>query len=405
IDGGDTAQVASDSYRRWPEDLELLKQLGVQSYRFSVAWPRVQPTGTGPANAPGLDHYERMVDDLLGAGIAPLVTLYHWDLPQYVQDLGGWPSRDTAYRFADYAGILARALGDRVTDWVTVNEPLCVAWIGHLDGTMAPGDKDIEIAVPASYHVLLGHGLAMAAVRAEASTTASVGIVTNLSPIEPATGSAADAAAAVVKDGHTNRWFLDPLFGRGFPADMVERYAVELPVKDGDLDTIAAPMDFLGINYYFREVVAADPSAGLLGARQVPVPGAQTTAMGWEVHPDGLEEILVRVAKDYQPPAIYVTDSGCANYDAVSADGSVDDPDRTAYLESHLAACARAIERGVPLRGYYAWSLLDNFEWAYGYDKRFGLVRVDYDTQQRTMKASGYRYADIIAEHRAATSA
>ncbi|MEO6714729.1 MAG: GH1 family beta-glucosidase [Mycobacteriales bacterium] len=405
VANGDTGDDACDSYRRWPEDLELLKRLGVDAYRFSTAWPRVVPDASGQANPLAIAHYSRMVDDLLEAGITPLITLYHWDLPQYVQDAGGWPSRDTADKFADYAGIMARALGDRVTDWVTVNEPLCVAWIGHLDGRMAPGDTDIAIAVPASYHVLLGHGLAMAALRAESSQPASVGIVLNLSPIEPATDSPADAAATAIKDGHINRWFLDPVFGRGFPADVVKHHGVELPMQDGDLDIMSAPMDFLGINYYFREVVAADPSDPVLGARQVPVPGARTTAMGWEVHPDGLEQILVRVAREYQPPVIYVTESGCAVDDTVEADGSINDADRTEYLESHLAACARAVEQGVPLKGYYAWSLLDNFEWAYGYEKRFGLVRVDYDTYERTIKASGRRYADIITEHRAATAA
>lgn len=399
IDNNDTGDQACDSYRRWPEDLALLQRLGVDAYRFSTAWPRIVPDDSGKPNEAGLAHYDRMVDDLLAAGIKPMLTLYHWDLPQYLQDAGGWPTRDTAHRFADYAGIMARRLGDRVTEWVTVNEPLCVAWIGHLDGTMAPGFTDIKVAVPASYHVLLGHGLAMQAIRAEASTTASVGIVLNLSPIEPASDSAEDRAAATSEDGHTNRWYLDPVFGRGFPQDMVEKYGVELPIQDGDLDLISAPMDFLGINYYFRIIVEANADKAS-GASQVAVKDADTTHMGWEIHPDGLEGMLVRVAKEYAPAAIFVTESGCAVEDVVEADGSVNDPRRTDYLENHLAACGRAIESGVPLKGYYAWSLIDNFEWAYGYDKRFGLVRVDYQTQQRTIKASGYRYAEIIKEHK-----
>lgn len=404
VANGDTGDVACDSYNRWPEDFALLRKLGVDSYRFSTAWPRIVPDASGQVNAVGLAYYDHMVDDLLGAGIRPLVTLYHWDLPQYLQDAGGWPHRDTAYRFAEYAAIVARKLGDRVTDWVTVNEPLCVAWIGHLDGNMAPGFTDITVAVPASYHVLLGHGLAMAAVRAEAVAPPSVGIVLNLSPVSPASDQPEDVAAARVMDGHTNRWWLDPLFGRGFPADMVEQYGVALPIQDGDLDVIAAPTDFLGVNYYFRFVAAADPSEPVLGVKQVLHAESAKTAMGWEIDASGLEEILVRVAEDYAPQAIHVTENGCAFEDVPTIDGAIEDVDRTDYLETHLAACGRAMERGVPLRGYYAWSLLDNFEWAYGYDKRFGLVRVDYQTQQRTMKASGYRYAEIIAAHHGAAA-
>ncbi len=402
VDNGDTGDVACDSYRRWPEDLRVLRELGVESYRFSVAWPRIQPQPGGAVSRAGLGYYDRLVDDLCAAGIRPMLTLYHWDLPQYLQDAGGWPHRDTAYRLADYAGVLAGALGDRVADWVTVNEPLCCAWLGHLDGVMAPGVRDVSQAVHASYTLLLGHGLAMSAVRAGAATPARVGLVTNLSPCEPASDSPEDVAAARRADGHTNRWWLDPVFGRGFPQDMVEVYGVELPVRDGDLATISAPMDFLGVNYYFRNVVAHDPSAGVLQARSVEVPGAATTHMGWEVHPRGLEDTLVRVAEDYAPPAMYVTESGAAFPDTVDAEGRVHDPERTAYLEEHVAACGRAIERGVPLQGYYAWSLLDNFEWAYGYDKRFGLVRVEYDTQERTIKTSGRRYAEMIRAARAA---
>ncbi len=404
VDGGDDGLTACESYTRWPQDLALVRQLGLGAYRFSIAWPRVQPTGRGPANPQGLAHYDRMVDDLLASGVRPFVTLYHWDLPSALQEQdGGWVSRETAHRFADYAAIVAQRLGDRVTDWVTVNEPLCVAWIGHLEGRMAPGVRDLRSAVHASYHVLLGHGLAMQAVRSAASATPSVGIVTNLSPCEPETDSPADAAAALRADGHTNRWWLDPVHGRGFPSDMRELYQVELPEQPGDLETMAAPMDFLGLNYYFRMRVAADPTVATLGFRQVDVPGAVTTALGWEVHAQGLEDLLVRLTEDYRVPAIHVTENGSAWHDEPDADDHVADHERASYLLDHIAATARACRRGAPVKGYFAWSLMDNFEWAYGYAPRFGLARVDYTTQRRTLKLSGAAYGDLIARHRATT--
>lgn len=399
IDGGDDGRTACDSYRRWPEDLSVLRQLGVGSYRFSIAWPRVQPTGRGPANELGLDHYERIVDDLLAAGIRPFVTLYHWDLPSTLQAAGGWAVRETAQRLADYAGLVAGRLGDRVTDWVTLNEPLCSAWLGHLEGRMAPGIRDLRTAVHASYHLLLGHGLAAQAVRASAGR-AAVGMVNNLSPCEPASDREEDRRAALRADGHTNRWWLDPVHGRGFPEDMVDLYRIELPYGPGDLDVIATPLDFLGLNYYFRMIVAADPSVATLGFCQVPVPGATTTALGWEVYPQGLEDLLVRLMKEYDAPAVYVTENGSAWPDAPNRDGYVSDPARAAYLVDHLEAVARAAAQGVPVKGYFAWSLLDNFEWAYGFRPRFGLVYVDYETQRRTLKLSGHTYRDLIARHR-----
>ncbi|MBG0826675.1 beta-glucosidase [Planomonospora sp. ID67723] len=401
IDNGDTGDVACDHYHRWREDVELLSGLGVDAYRFSIAWPRVFPTGSGPVNPKGLDFYDRLVDRLLEVGVRPFVTLYHWDLPQALQDLGGWPERDTALRFAEYAAAVAGALGDRVADWTTLNEPLCSSWLGHLDGVMAPGVKDLTAAVRTSYHLHLGHGLATQAVRAAARLTPSIGIVNNLSPVESATGSDEDVAAARRADGHINRWWLDPVCGRGYPADMVEIYGVDLPVHPGDLETIATPLDYHGVNYYFRQIIADDPDGAAPYCRQLEVPGAPTTAMGWEVHADGLRQILHRLADDYAVERIYVTENGSAWPDRVGPDGAIDDRERAAYLEDHLAACAEAIRGGVPLKGYFAWSLLDNFEWAYGYDKRFGLVHVDYGTQERTVKASGRRYAELIRESRA----
>ncbi|NDZ83024.1 beta-glucosidase [Streptomyces sp. SID10853] len=395
IDNGDHGDVACDHYHRWREDIGLMKQLGVDAYRFSVAWPRVVPGGDGPVNEKGLAFYDRLVDGLLEAGITPFPTLYHWDLPQALQDRGGWPARETAEHFAEYADVVARRLGDRVKDWTTLNEPLCSSWIGHLEGRMAPGLTDITAAVRTSYHLHLGHGLATQAIRA-AVPGARVGIVNNLSPCEAATERAEDRAAAVRADGHTNRWWLDPIHGRGYPQDMVDLYGVDLPVRTGDLDTIAAPLDWLGVNYYFRNVVTDDPTGPLPHAKQVYLPGARHTAMDWEVNADGLENILVRLADEYGARKIYVTENGSAYPDVVRGDGSVHDPERVQYLDEHLAACARAARKGVPLAGYFAWSLLDNFEWAYGYDKRFGLVHVDYATQRRTVKSSGHRYADIV---------
>jgi beta-glucosidase len=402
IAGGHNGDVACDHYHRWPEDIALLRRLGTTAYRFSIAWPRVVPGVDGKVNRAGIGFYDRLVDALLDAGITPYPTLYHWDLPQVLQDRGGWPERETAERFGGYAAVVAEALGDRVKDWATLNEPLCSAWIGYLEGQMAPGLTDLTAAVRASHHLLLGHGRAVAAIRA-AVPDARVGIVLNLSPCDPASERAADRAAADRADGHTNRWWLDPIHGRGYPRDMVELYAVEPPVRDGDLTAIAAPLDWLGVNYYFRSVVTDDPSAPPPHTRQVPLAAAQHTAMGWEVYPEGLERVLTRVTEEYGARRVMVTENGSAYPDTVLPDGRVDDTERIAYLERHLAACARAVRRGVPLAGYFAWSLLDNFEWAYGYDKRFGLVHVDYATQQRTIKESGRRYAEVIEAHRKRT--
>ncbi|MEZ7005300.1 GH1 family beta-glucosidase [Streptomyces sp. AD55] len=400
-DNNDHGDVACDHYHRWPEDIELMRGLGTNAYRLSVAWPRVRPGGDGPVNDKGLDFYDRLVDGLLGAGITPSVTLYHWDLPQVLQDRGGWPERETAEHFAGYAAAVAARLGDRVGHWATLNEPLCSAWIGHLDGVMAPGWTDLTAAVRASYHLLLGHGLAMAAVKAEAPG-AQVGVVNNLSTIHPATDRDEDRAAARRMDGHTNRWWLDPVHGRGFPADMREVYGVELPEKPGDMDLIGTPLDWLGLNYYFPQTVADDPTGPAPHVRTVRRVGVPRTGMDWEIDADGLEALLLRLAEEYGARNLYVTENGSSFPDETGPDGAVEDPRRAEYLVSHLAACASAARKGVPLKGYFAWSLLDNFEWAYGYDKRFGLVHVDYATQARTVKASGRRYAEIIRAARQA---
>ncbi|MEV4342333.1 GH1 family beta-glucosidase [Streptomyces sp. NPDC049590] len=402
IANGDNGDVACDHYHRWREDLGLMRQLGLNAYRLSVAWPRVIPGGTGPVNAKGLAFYDELVDSLLAAGITPSVTLYHWDLPQALQDRGGWPERDTAQAFAEYASVVAGRLGDRVTLWTTLNEPSCSAWIGHLEGTMAPGWTDLTAAVRASCHLLLGHGLATEAMRA-AAPGARVGIVNNLSTVHPATDRPEDVAAARRHDGHVNRWWLDPVHGRGFPADMRDTYGVELPLDDADLSTIAAPLDWLGLNYYFPAYIADDPDGPAPYARSVRRDGVPRTGMDWEIDASGIETLLLRLTEEYGARALYVTENGSAFPDVVRPDGSVADPERQDYLERHLAACASAVRGGAPLAGYFAWSLLDNFEWAYGYDKRFGLVHVDYRTQVRTIKGSGWRYADLVRAHRGLT--
>jgi beta-glucosidase len=395
VAGDDNGDVACDHYHRWEQDIATMKQLGVNAYRFSIAWPRVAPGGDGPVNPAGLGFYDQLVDALLEAGITPYPTLYHWDLPQALQDRGGWAARDTAQHFAAYASGVAAALGDRVETWATINEPRCAAWIGHLEGRHAPGAADVEVAVPASYHLLLAHGLATQAVRA-AVPGARVGIINLLSPCQPASGSGSDIKAAERFDGHANRWWLDPVHGRGFPADMLAVYGVGLPERPGDQAVIAAPLDWLGVNYYSPSIVADDPGGPPPHIREVTREPARRTMLGWPIAADGLEEVLVRVAGDYQPRRVYVTENGSAWPDEVAPDGAVHDQHRARYLEEHLAACGRAVRRGVPLAGYFAWSLLDNFEWDQGYRARFGYVYVDYASQQRIVKDSGFRYSDII---------
>ncbi|HZB31825.1 MAG TPA: GH1 family beta-glucosidase [Streptosporangiaceae bacterium] len=404
VDGGHTGDVACDHYHRWPEDIELMKRLGVDAYRFSIAWPRVVPGGAGPVNPAGLAFYDRLVDALLEAGITPFPTLFHWDLPQALQDRGGWAARETAEHFAAYASYVGAALGDRVTRWATLNEPMCVAWIGHIEGRHAPGLSDIGVAVPASYHLLLAHGLGAQALRATVPG-AEVGIVHLVHPCEPggdryADVREADVRAATRYDGHHNRWWLDPVHGRGFPADMIDVYGVDLPERPGDLDAIGVSLDWLGVNYYNPSVVVDDAGGPPPYGRLSPPAGTRRTMLDWEIRAEGLERMLLRVSADYRPARLYVTENGSAWPDTVGPDGRVHDPERAAYLDEHVAACARAAGRGAPVAGYFAWSLMDNFEWAYGYDARFGLVHVDYATQVRTIKDSGLRYNDIIRRHR-----
>ncbi|MGW2854843.1 GH1 family beta-glucosidase, partial [Streptomyces sp. NPDC001215] len=345
IDNNDHGDVACDHYHRWREDIGLMKQLGTNAYRLSIAWPRVIPGGDGPVNPKGLAFYDALVDGLLEAGITPSVTLYHWDLPQVLQDRGGWPERDTAEHFAAYASAVAERLGDRVTHWATLNEPSCSAWIGHLEGRMAPGATDLTAAVRASYHLLLGHGLAVGAIRA-AAPRAEIGIVNNLSTVFAASDRPEDEAAARRHDGHVNRWWLDPVHGRGFPADMREVYGVELPELPGDLATIAAPLDWLGLNYYFPATVVDDPAGPVPHARAVRRLGVPRTGMDWEIDASGIETLLLRLTHDYGARRLYVTENGSAFPDVVRPDGTVDDPERQDYLERHLAARERGTLAG-----------------------------------------------------------
>ena len=392
---GDTGDVADDHYHRWAEDVELIAGLGVDLYRFSLAWPRLQPSGRGALNQAGVDFYARLVDALLERGVQPWVTLYHWDLPQALQDDGGWPERDTAERFAEYAALVHEQLCDRVGIWTTLNEPWCSAFLGHAQGRHAPGIQDDEAALRAAHHLLLGHGMAVRAMRERAPAN-RFGLTLNLTPTDPASDDPADVDAARRIDALANRLFLDPVLLGRYPEDVPP-----LPVQDGDEAIIAQPLDLLGVNYYFRQLarggVNGDGPSPWVGARDVEfvARGLPRTEMGWEIDAQGLYDVLGRVHRDYPAIPLYVTENGAAFPDVVAEDGRVADPDRVAYLDSHVRAARRAIADGVDLRGYFVWTLLDNFEWGHGYSKRFGLVHVDFETLQRTPKDSARWFAEV----------
>jgi beta-glucosidase len=400
IDDGSNGDVACDHYHRWREDLDLMADLGVDAYRFSVAWPRILPAGRGPVEPRGLDFYERLVDGLLERGIAPYATLYHWDLPQALQDAGGWAARDAVEAFGVYVAAVAERLGDRVRAYATLNEPWCSAHLGYGLGEHAPGLSDLGTALQAAHHLLLAHGRALPILR-EHAPEAEHGIVLNLNPTHPASDDPADRDAAVRFDGYFNRWFLDPLLRGRYPEDAWAAVGSAAPtVEPGDMETIAAPLDWLGVNYYSRAVCAdAGPEAAWPRSRGVAV-DAPVTAMGWEIYPEGLHDILTRLPREYgDVPPLYVTENGAAVDERVGG-GQVDDAARIDYLAAHVDAVARAARDGVDVRGYFAWSLMDNFEWARGYEKRFGLVRVDYDTLERTPKASADWFRDLLRRHR-----
>ncbi|MBC7440926.1 MAG: beta-glucosidase [Ramlibacter sp.] len=418
--GGDNGDVACDHYHRYQGDVAMMKDLGLQTYRFSTSWSRVQPDG-GPVNPKGIDFYSRLVDELLGAGIKPWLTLYHWDLPQVLEEKGGWTNRDTASLFRDYALNVHDALGDRVGVWTTLNEPWCSSFLSYTGGVHAPGRQSPRDGLAAAHHLLLGHGLTIEALR-DRDPMLELGITLNLTvakPVDPAHAGDVDAARRI--DGQFNRVFLDPIFRGAYPADVLDdvaEFGLTDFIQEGDLAQISQPIDTLGVNYYHGELVSDRPAEHPLLA-QAPTSrptrsafpaadgvfthpqGLPLTAMEWEVQPDGLRELLVRVNTEYTAPAgtsLYVTENGAAFDDVVAEDGSVPDARRTAFLKDHLGAVLDAIDEGVDVKGYFYWSLMDNYEWAWGYDKRFGIVRVDYETQERTVKDSGRTYAGIIRD-------
>jgi beta-glucosidase len=402
---GKNARVACDHYHRYEADLDLARELSPGAYRFSIAWPRIVPDGVGPVNPKGLAFYDRLVDAMLERGIRPFATLYHWDLPRVLQDRGGWTSRSTADAFVEYADVVTRRLGDRVKDWMTHNEPWVVAFVGHLFGAHAPGLRDLRTALSVAHCILLSHGRAVPVIRTNVSG-ARVGIVHNLEWVEPASPRAEDVAAAARHDGAFNRWFLDAVFRGSYPEDLLSWYAGDAPeVKPGDMETIAVPMDFLGVNYYTRRVMAHDPTGradrhGFLAARQVYWPFIPRAHFEeWEIAPEGLYRTLLRVSREYRPGCLYVTENGTSLPDATGSDGAVHDPARTRYLARHTAAVHQAIADGAEVRGYFLWSLLDNFEWGFGFTKRFGIVLVDYATQERVVKDSGRWYAETARKN------
>lgn len=407
IADGSTGDVACNHYHRWPEDVASMAAMGVKAYRFSIAWPRIFPTGGIQVEPRGVDFYRRLIAALREQDIQPVVTLYHWDLPQALQDRGGWINRDTALRFAEYADFAFRTFGNDVPLWVTHNEPLIAAFFGYGNGTNAPGLRRSRDVLTVGHHLLLSHGLAVQAFRAAGLRSATpgapdprIGIVLMIWPHHPASRHPRDVAAAQRSDGAMNRLFLEPLFHGRYPDDMLRHFRRRLMVPrvaPGDMEIIAAPIDFLGVNTYTRLIQRADPRDLFVGARQVE-PRGPTTAMGWEIYPSCIYEALMK-ARAYTDLPLYITENGAAFEDRIAPDGGIADADRIAYLRDHIAQCRRAIQDGVDLRGYFVWSLLDNFEWNHGFSKRFGLIFTDYGTLKRTWKRSAYWYRDVIAEN------
>ncbi|WP_152192482.1 GH1 family beta-glucosidase [Georgenia satyanarayanai] len=424
VQNGDTGDVADDHYNRFREDVATMKELGLQTYRFSIAWPRITPQVTadslGPVNEAGIDFYSSLIDELLAAGITPAATLYHWDLPQALEDAGGWPARATAERFAEYAGVVAARLGDRLRTFITLNEPWCSSYLGYGSGVHAPGRTNHADVLAAVHHLNLAHGLATAAIRAE-RPDATVGLTLNLAWVNPATDAPADVAAARRIDGLQNRVFLDPVLSGSYPQDIIAATASVTDwsfVQEGDLELIHQPLDVLGVNYYSPTVVRAydgvgerEEADGHGASTASPWPACDDiefpqqpgpyTEMGWSIDARGLTELLVRMHREHPGLQLMVTENGAAFPDHVRSDGSIQDLDRIEYLRDHVQAVSDAVAAGAPVRGYYVWSLLDNFEWGYGYSKRFGIVHVDYETQERTKKASAHWYADLIAAQEA----
>lgn len=406
IRNNDNADVGNNHYDLWKKDVGLMKKLGLQAYRFSISWPRILPTGTGKVNQKGIDFYSRLVDGLLKADITPYATLFHWDLPQALEDKGGWVTRSTADAFVEYTDVITRALGDRVKNWMTHNEPSVVAWLGYEMGVHAPGLRDVTLSVLASHHLLLSHGMAIPVIRRNVPNS-EVGIVLNIGWKVPASKSTMDMDSARIDDGRWFRWFADPVYGRGYPADMVEYFSSlgGLPngmdfVQGDDMKVIAAPTDFVGLNYYGRNLHRVnsadnDPQIDFL----LPKTPEHWTEMDWENYPDGLTGSLGRVYFNYNPRKIYITENGASYSTPPDEHGNVPDVHRTNYLKTHFAAAQRAIQAGVPLAGYFVWSLMDNFEWSFGFAQRFGIVWVNYETQERILKDSAKWYRTVIKKN------
>jgi beta-glucosidase len=406
INNGDTGDVACDSYHRWREDIALMRAMNLNSYRFSISWPRVQPSGSGPANSRGIDYYSRLVDASLEARIRPMLTLYHWDLPQALEDAGGWPNRDTASRFADYVELVAHALGDRVSDWMLFNEPSAFVDLGHLEGTHAPGHKSLVAFLRASHTVNLAQGTGFRALKAT-RPSARVGTAFSMSACEPATNSEEDRLAAERAHAMTNLWFLEPALNGRYPEALAFLPETVMRIESGDLDKMRAPLDFIGINLYYRAIVSAPSALERLSHAQewlFPVKmagGGQgpKTDFGWEIWPQALYDMATRITRDFNRPVIEITESGCSYNDRPDASGVIRDTRRIDYHRQYLQALARAIADGADVRGYHAWSLMDNFEWAEGFNQRFGLAYVNFKTQQRTIKESGRWYANVAASN------
>ncbi len=400
---GHTGAVAADHYHRVEEDTDLMAQLGLSVYRFSIAWPRILPQGRGAVNEAGLDFYDRLVDTLLVKGIQPFVTLYHWDLPSPLEQAGGWVNRETAYAFADYAEIVTRRLGDRVVNWITLNEPWCSAHLGYGIGVHAPGRTDRQASIDAAHHLLLGHGLAVSRIRAQQVSNTQVGISLLLNRVYGVDERAETVRDVKLAHAFSNAWFLDPIYRGAYPEGFFEQMAVNPPpIQEGDLETISAPLDFLGVNNYSRILIRGAQTQPLADRCEgvAPIPNACYTDMGWEIYAQGLRDLLVDVAHTYPVGKLYVTENGAAFPDSWDGGDTVSDERRVSYLRSYITACAEAIEQGVPLRGYFLWSLMDNFEWSEGYARRFGIVYIDYPTQRRIIKESGYWYAALLKAFR-----
>lgn len=402
VNGGDTGNVACDHYHRYKEDIQLMKKLGIKAYRFSVAWPRIFPNGTGEIQEEGIQFYSDLTDELLKAGIEPYVTLYHWDLPQAMQDIGGWANPKMPDYFLDYCKVVFDVLGNRVRHWITLNEPYCVAFLGHYEGRQAPGIQDFSTALQAAYHLYIGHGKVVKYFR-ERQMEGEIGITLNLMPRHPLDGKEENKQAVQYADGYLNRWFIEPLVYKKYPEDMIalfKRKNIKVPeFTRENMELIGEPIDFLGLNYYNDTFIRANPDKWPLEGEAVIPKEKQVTDRAWPITPEGLEEMLIRLKEEYHFQKIFITENGASFHDIVTMEHTVEDAGRKDYLKRHLIAVHHALEKGVPVAGYFVWSLLDNFEWAFGYSSRFGIVYVDFETQERIVKSSGSWYAKCIQEN------